>query len=76
MCRDYSSVSTCSNVWSIEFCDTECPEGETLDPTRYCKCMPDETYLTMFCEEQCECPSVYEPVDCYNWRTGTLTFNN
>ena len=30
----------------------------------------------MFCEEQCECPSVYEPVECYNFRTGTLQFNN
>ena len=30
----------------------------------------------MFCEEQCDCPDLYEPVTCYNFRTGHVKFTN
>ena len=76
VCRDYSSFTTCSDVWSYEFCERECPDGERLDPTRYCTCIPEETYQTMFCEEQCDCPELYEPVECHNFRTGTVKYTN
>ena len=76
VCKDYLSFNTCADIWSYRFCDRECPPGETLDPTRYCKCISDADYNAYFCEEQCNCPEIYEPVECSTLRTGVHRYDN
>ena len=36
----YFNMSACMCFYEDQ-CDIECPEGETLDPTQYCSCVPD-----------------------------------
>ena len=46
-----AGYSVCDDVARYQ-CRKACPEGETLNPLRYCTCIPNEEAENMFCASE------------------------